>query len=231
MTTSNVTSASNPYQTLINAVNGSSTSSSTSSTSTASSNIQNEFLTLLTTQLKNQDPLNPMDNNQMTSQLAQISTVTGIEQLNATLQTLLQSSQNAQTTQAAALVGQAVMVPGNGLQLSSSSAVGAIELPSAADTVKVTISDSNGIAVRSMSLGALGAGLHDFTWDGKTDSGSQVADGSYTIAVTASSGSNSVTATALTLGSVRSVISGTSGYSLDLGSLGTFSMNDVKQIL
>src|SRR5664279_439991 len=71
---------------------------------------QSRFLTLLTAQLKNQDPLNPMDNAQMTSQLAQISTVDGIERLNTTLQSLISDSSNSQTMQAAALVGHGVLV-------------------------------------------------------------------------------------------------------------------------
>src|SRR5512143_4217969 len=79
----------------------------------------NKFMTLLVTQLKNQDPLNPLDNAQVTSQLAQISTVSGIEKLNTTLQSLLQSTSDSQTTQAAGLVGHVVLVPGSGLQLSS----------------------------------------------------------------------------------------------------------------
>ena len=74
-----------------------------------------------------------MDNAQITTQLAQLSTVTGIEKLNTTLQTLLQNSQDSQTTQAAALVGQAVMVPGSALTLSKGAAVGGFELASDAE--------------------------------------------------------------------------------------------------
>jgi flagellar basal-body rod modification protein FlgD len=225
-TTSATNGTSNYYQSLLNSVNGTKTSSTSSTT-----DIQNRFLTLLTTQLKNQDPLNPMDNAQITSQLAQLSTVTGIEKLNTTLQTLLQDSQDSQTTQAAALVGKAVMVPGSNLALSSNAAIGGFELAKDADAVTVTISDSNGAAVRTMSLGSMSSGLHDFTWDGTTDSGATAADGSYKITVSATAGSDNVATTALSLGVVRSVITNATGFTLDVGSLGMFAMDDVKQIL
>jgi flagellar basal-body rod modification protein FlgD len=195
------------------------------------SEAQDRFLKLLTTQLKNQDPLNPLDNAQVTSQLAQISTVSGIEKLNATLQALVQDSLDTQTTQAASLVGHAVLVPGGGLQLSGSAAVGGVELPGSADDVTVTIKDANGLAVKTISMGALSAGVHNFSWDGKTDSGAQAVDGNYSIAVAAKQGGESVTATALTLGAVRSVIRDSQSFSLDLGTLGAFTMDEVKQIL
>ncbi len=226
MATSNVSSTSNAYQALLDSVN----TRKAAATSTTSDS-QDRFLKLLTTQLKNQDPLNPMDNAQITSQLAQISTVSGIEKLNATLQLMLQDNQNAQTTQAAGLVGHSVMVPGSALQLASGASAGAFELAGAADNVTVTIKDSNGLVVRTLSLGAQDSGVHDFTWDGKSDSGTQAADGNYTISIAANQGSSAVTATVLTLGTVRSVISGTSGFVLDVGTLGTFTMNDVKQII
>jgi flagellar basal-body rod modification protein FlgD len=236
MATSNVTntSTSSYYQSLLDSVN----TRKTTTASTASTT-EDRFLKLLTTQLKNQDPLNPLDNAQMTSQLAQISTVSGIEKLNTTLQTLLAGSQDSQTTQAAGLVGHSVMVPGSALVLSSttsasgtttSAAVGAFELAGAADKVTVTIKDSNGLTVRTLSLGSLGAGLHDFAWDGKSDSGTAAVDGNYTISVAAGNGSDKVTATPLSLGSVRSVLSNGSGFTLDIGSLGNFVLDDVKQV-
>ncbi len=220
------TSAANGNQALLDYANN-----KTSATQSQISEAQDRFLKLLTTQLKNQDPLNPLDNAQVTSQLAQISTVSGIEKLNATLQTLLQDSLDTQTTQAASLVGHAVLVPGGGLQLASSAGVGGIELAGAADEVTVTISDANGLPMKTLSLGALAAGLHNFSWDGKTDSGAQAADGNYSIAIAAKQGGEKVDATALSLAMVRSVIRTSQGFALDLGSLGAFTMDEVKQIL
>jgi flagellar basal-body rod modification protein FlgD len=235
MTTAAASSTSKYYQSLIDSVNGKSSSSSStsgsSSTANAMSEAENRFLKLLTTQLKNQDPLNPMDNAEVTSQMAQISTVSGIEKLNTTLKTLLQGTIDSQTTQAASLVGNAVMVPGTSLVLSKSAGVGGLLLDSDADAVKVTISDANGIVQRTLNLGDLAAGLHNFTWDGKTDAGAQAADGNYSIKVEATAGKDKVTATALNLGVVRSVITNANGFTLDLGSQGMFNMDDVKQIL
>ncbi|MBU1237147.1 MAG: flagellar hook assembly protein FlgD [Gammaproteobacteria bacterium] len=228
MSTSIASSTNDYYQSLIDSVNS---QSGTSASSKVMSETENRFLKLLTTQLKNQDPLNPLDNAEVTSQLAQISTVSGIEKLNATLQTLLAGAVDSQTTQAASLVGNAVMVPGNSLVLSSSAGVGGLVLDSDADNVTVTISDENGLVMRTMELGALDAGLHNIAWDGATDSGEVAVDGNYSISVAATLDGDKVTATPLNLGVVRSVITGTSGYLLDLGSLGLFTMDDVKQIL
>lgn len=236
-TTATSNSTSNYYQSLINSVNGTSSSGSasgssgSSSTTNAMSDAENRFLKLLTTQLKNQDPLNPLDNAQVTSQMAQISTVSGIEKLNSTLKTLLQGTIDGQATQAASLVGNAVMVPGSSLVLTKSAGVGGLLLESDADAVKVTISDGNGIVQRTLNLGDLAAGLHNFTWDGKTDSGAQAADGNYSIKVEATAGKDKVPVTALNLGVVRSVITNANGFTLDLGSQGMFNMDDVKQIL
>jgi flagellar basal-body rod modification protein FlgD len=235
-------SATDYYQSLINSVNGTKGSSTgaTSSSSSSMASVQDQFLKLLTTQLQNQDPLNPMDNAQITSQIAQISTVTGIESLNTTMQSLLAASQNGQTTQAAGLVGKAVMVPGSGLTLTSTTsadgtavnaAVGAYVLGGDAEKVTVTIKDSNGSTVRTFTYNSQSSGLHDFAWDGTTDTGADAAAGNYTISVAASNGSDTVTSTPLTLGTVRSVISNGNGFTLDVGSLGTFAFSDVKQIL
>lgn len=205
--------------------------SQNSSTTSQISEAQDRFLKLLTTQLKNQDPLNPLDNAQVTSQLAQISTVSGIEKLNSTLQLLMSGMQDSQATQAASLVGHGVLVPGTTLQLTSGSAVGGIELEGAADNVTVTVKDANGIVVRTLSLGAQTAGVHNFAWDGKADNGAQAADGNYSISVSAKQGSNEVKVSALSLAAVRSVLRNGQGFTLDLGALGTFTMDDVKQIL
>ncbi|HTY02165.1 MAG TPA: flagellar hook assembly protein FlgD [Rhodocyclaceae bacterium] len=202
-----------------------------STTSSSASDTQNRFLTLLTAQLKNQDPLNPMDNAQMTSQLAQISTVDGLERLNTTLQALLDSSSGSQTLQAASMVGHTVLVPGTSMALSKSMGVAGVELASAADNVTVTIKDSNGAVVDTMNLGALKAGLNGFTWDGKTTNGSIAADGKYTFSVSAKQGSNDVTATALAVGVVGGVTRNGQTFNLDVTGLGTFALSDVREIL
>jgi len=216
----------NPAASVFAALNGSGTAASTSKLN----DTESRFLKLLTTQLKNQDPLNPMDNAEMTSQLAQINMVDGIGKLNTTMQTLLSSISGAQTMQAASLVGHGVLVPGASLQLSGSKSVGGFTLSGPADAVTATIKDGNGLTVRTLDLGSAAAGTHTFAWDGTSDGGAIAADGSYTVSFEATQGKNKVTAAALTLGVVSSVTSGGSGLNLNVGGLGSFAMSDVKQI-
>lgn len=205
--------------------------SSTSSTS-KTDEAQSRFLRLLTEQLKNQDPLNPMDNAQMTSQLAQISTVDGISKLNTTLTALLQDSQSSEAMQAAALVGKGVMVEGKALTLSGSKAYGGFELTSPADKVTVTIKDSAGTEIRKMELGSFDAGVFNFAWDGKSTNGTQAVDGKYTMSVTATRGSDDLKPVALQLTTVNSVLRTSKGeVSLDVGSGNLVSLTDIKQIL
>ena len=205
---------------------------SSTSTTSKTEEAQTRFLKLLTEQLKNQDPLNPMDNAQMTSQLAQISTVDGIDKLNKTLTSLLEGSQSSEALQAAALVGKGVMVEGTKLTLSGSKAYGGFELATAADKVTVTIKDSKGLEVRKMELGSSDAGVFNFAWDGKSTNGTQAVDGNYTISVSATRGSDTVKTTSLQLSTVNSVLRTSSGsVSLDVGAGNLVSLSDIKQIL
>jgi len=192
---------------------------------------QDRFMTLLVTQMKNQDPLNPLDNAQVTSQLAQLSTVTGIDKLNATLTTLMGSYQSAESLQAANMIGHSVLAPGSQTTLAGGSALMGIDLSRAADSVKLTVYDSSGKAVHTVDLGKQQAGVQPLQWDGKTDGGAAAADGKYTFKVTATSNGESVDVTALTLGQVGSVSTGSGGVKLNVTNVGTVSMADVRQIL
>jgi flagellar basal-body rod modification protein FlgD len=211
-------------------------STATKTTST-SDDQQTRFLKLLTTQLKNQDPLNPMDNAQTTSQLAQISTVDGIERLNTTLKSMMSSMQSSDALQAANLLDKAVLVSGSGMLVSDSMGVGGVQLDSAADKVSVTISDAKGVEVKRLELGALEAGTQEFVWDGKNNAGTVVADGDYTMSVTAYKGDTKVTASTLELASVNSVVTSGSEVKIDVskltssGSVSRVSMSDIKLIL
>lgn len=201
------------------------------SKASAMAEAEDRFLTLLTTQLKNQDPLNPMDNAQLTSQLAQISTVNGIEKLNATLQTLLSNMTDTQAMQAAAMVNHGVLVPGASLALGESGGIGGFELATGVDDLTVTIKDANGLVMRTLSLGAQDAGIHPFVWDGKTDAGVEAALGSYSFSLAAKRGSEATTATALAYGLVQAVTRNNGTLTLDVGALGEFGMADIKQII
>jgi flagellar basal-body rod modification protein FlgD len=191
------------------------------------------------TQLQNQDPLNPMDNAQFTTQMAQISTVTGIEKLNTTLNSMIDSVASSQNVQTAAMIGKNVMVAGSQLVLVSSTtngvttttSLGGIKLDSAADQVTVTIKDSTGTVQSTQTLGAQAAGVFNYSWDGTTDAKTAAAAGTYTVSVKATQGSNTVVATPLQLGTVSALTRSGTGYLLDLGSLGSVAMTDVQQIL
>lgn len=201
------------------------------SSETSIDNAQNRFLKLLTTQLKNQDPLNPMDNAQMTSQMAQISTVEGIERLNTTLSKMIDGQGENQALQAAALVGHGVLVAGSGLNVTNSYGLGGYDLAGAADHVAVEIKDSAGNVVRTLRFEGQTAGVQMFAWDGKTDDGAQAADGAYTIAVAATQGNEKVKVERLELGFVDSVARTGRGLDINVGKLGRFAMADIKQIL
>lgn len=192
---------------------------------------QDKFMTLLVTQMRNQDPLNPMDNAQVTSQLAQLSTVTGIDKVNATLESMMGSFQTNQAVQAAGMIGHGVFAPGNNVTLASGKALFGIELADPADKVQVTIRNASGVAVHSMDLGSLESGVHPFTWDGKTDSGATADDGNYTMEITAMRGGQKSVATALAFGQVASVASGAQGVKLSVTGIGDIGLADVRQIL
>ncbi|MBP2170941.1 flagellar basal-body rod modification protein FlgD [Erwinia toletana] len=209
-----------------------STSTSTSSASSTASDLQSNFLTLLVTQLKNQDPTNPMENSELTTQLAQINTVSGIEKLNTTLSSISGQINSNQALQASSLIGQGVMVDGS--QILAGSGVTTpfgVELESAATAATVTIKDSTGAVVRTIDLGAVTAGVHSYTWDGTLEDGSTAPDGKYSFTVAASSGSTQLVAQPLNYGLVNGVTTNTDSAVLDLGTLGTATLDDVRQIL
>jgi flagellar basal-body rod modification protein FlgD len=191
---------------------------------------QDRFLKLLVTQMKNQDPMNPLDNAQVTSQLAQISTVNGIEKLNATMQAMANGFTAGQSLQAAGMIGHNVLVPGSALQLAGGNGVFGVDLAQPADEVKVTIQDSAGATMQVMNLGAQPAGSLTFGWDGKTADGAQAADGGYTVSVEALRGGEKTGAQPLALGTVQGVSQDGQGVRLNVGPLGTAGIADVKQI-
>jgi len=224
----NATQDTNSATALFASLNAS--SGSAAKTSTAA-DTQDRFLKLLVTQMKNQDPLNPMDNAQVTSQMAQLSTVTGIDKLNATLQALSDSMMSNQSLQAASMIGHGVLVPGKGVDLSNGSGYGGIDLAQSVDKVDIAIYDQAGALVRNIRLGAQPVGLVNWQWDGRNDSGVSVADGSYTFTVNAAQASAKVDATALQFGVVNSVMQGKQGVALSVGQMDGIALSQVKQIL
>lgn len=201
-----------------------------------------KFMTLLVTQLKNQDPLNPLDNAQVTSQLAQLQTVTGVNKLNSTLESLKASYQSSEAMQATNLIGHGVLVEGYQAQLSGGKAILGVELDSAADKVQVVItSNATGKEVTTIELGAQQPGVLPIAWDGVVDptkvdaDGKPVTlpDGTYTYKVIASrAGEELKDARTLSFDSVASVTTNSKdGVKLNLPVKGVVTMADIKQVL
>lgn len=205
----------------------------------AANDIMNDFMTLLITQIQHQDPLNPMDNNDLTSQIAQINTVAGIEKLDQTLQGITQQIDAGQVLWASGLIGQGVLVPGNRIQLAVDESGQAfttpfgIELGQAADNVKITITSASGQVINQYDIGPASAGVQSFTWDGKDSEGQQVTEGSYRVSVEATSGDKAIAVETLNyavVGGITPVQNG--GVRLDLGAVyGQVELSDIRQIL
>jgi flagellar basal-body rod modification protein FlgD len=183
------------------------------------------FLTLLVAQLENQDPLNPMDNAQVTTQMAQISTVTGIEKLNATMEAMNASTLQSQTLQGAAMVGRNVLMQGN--LLSAGAAKGehqaVFELAGAANTVKVEFLSASGAVIGTEDLGERGAGRHEAGWTDKPGAVEATA-----FRVIAKAGENNVTTTTYVRDRVDAVVTGGDGLTLELSRFGNVPFNQIS---
>ena len=216
----NVNSVNNAYSS--NAANN----AAGSVTNASDAGSQDRFLKLLVTQLKNQDPLSPMDNAQLTSQIAQINTVSGIATLNTSVQTLSTQFLQMQSLQGASLLGKDVIVAGNKLDIDAGVAQGGFELTAAADAVKVEIVSPAGKVLDTMNLGAQRTGIHSFNWP----SGSYDASSNLTFRVTATSGANQLTSTALMRDKVTAVSTQGNNLMLELESGASVAYTSVKAI-
>ena len=162
---------------------------------------QDRFLKLLVAQLNNQDPLNPMDNAQMTTQMAQINTVSGIQQLNDTLKSMADQYSAMQAMQGTSLIGRHAVVDGSSLYINGDAAQGALQLDKGASNVVIDIVGTNGAVIDSVQLGALKAGQHAFGWDATGVDTSTVKG----FAIRATDSSGAVTATPKSLVPVSAV--------------------------
>lgn len=208
------------------------TGSTVTATPTGSIMTQTDFLQLLTTQLKDQDPTQPMDSSQMASQMAQFAQLSATQDIDTNLQTLnsnLNSGmQTSQVLNSANLVGRQVLVPSTTLDYAGSKVGGGVNVSTAGDVV-VTIKDSNGNEVRTMDLGTQQAGLTQFTWDGTNDSGQAVSNGTYSISA---NGGSSAALSTYAAGSVTGVGYGGSstGTYLQVAGIGGVPLSQVAQI-
>jgi len=180
------------------------------------------FLKLLVAQMQNQDPLNPMDNAQVTTQIAQINTVSGIEKLNGTVQGLSGQFTQMQALQSAALVGREVVVPGNDLAIKDNVGSGSFELSAAANDVQVEVLNAQGRVIDKISLGAKPAGISDFEWKPTSTAGAA------TFRVTAKADGAPLTPTALVRDTVRSIRTVGNELTLELKNHGNVAYGDVR---
>jgi len=158
-------------------------SSSTYATSTK--DMAQNFLKMLTVQLQNQDPLNPMDNAQMTSQLAQLNMVDGVNKLNTTMGSLMAQMQAANFMNLSGSVGKTALAAGSDVYYSGQPVSMAAKLNDAVASLKATITDSNGQIIDSLDLGPASTGVTDFFWDGTDSQGNKVTAGSYKLQLSA----------------------------------------------
>ena len=192
---------------------------------------EDRFLRLLVTQMRNQDPLNPLDNAQVTTQMAQISTVSGVDKLNANINKLSQSMLSTQSLQSAAVIGRQVLAAGSTLSLGATGADGALEIGQQADRVQVTIATPAGAVLRRLELGGQNAGTFGFHWDGMTDGGGLAPQGNYVFQVAAVSGKQSVPVTSLSAGRVAGITFSDGNLMLNLESGVNLPVADVQRIL
>jgi flagellar basal-body rod modification protein FlgD len=185
-----------------------STTNSSSSTTTGADQLAtsfNTFLTLLTTQMKNQDPTSPMDSTQFTQQLVQM---TGVEQQLQTNDLLKQLVGNTSSgiSAAVSLIGKDVRAATDTAALANGQAKWTYALDTAANDTKIEVLDANGTVVHAEEATDNKAGDHSFTWDGKGPSGNKLPDGTYTLRVTASAANGAaVNSTTYVQGVVTSV--------------------------
>ena len=192
-------------------------------------NSQDRFLKLLVAQLNNQDPMNPMDNAQMTSQIAQINTVTGIQQLNDTVKGLVSQFASQQLMQGSAMVGRQVLVEGDSMAVNTEThtGYGALDLSGSAASVKVQVLNASGQELGVVDMGALKEGRYNFEWDGSAHPDS----GPLHFKVLAANGDAAVAATPLTIDNVAAVSVENGALQLQLARGNTVAYGAIKSIL
>ncbi|BBP78872.1 MULTISPECIES: flagellar hook assembly protein FlgD [Pseudomonas] len=191
------------------------------------------FLKLLVTQLKNQNPLDPQDNSAFVAQLAQFSSLEGITTLNTSVNNIAGAFQSSQALQASSLVGRSVIVPTDKAVVDTSKPfTGTVTIPSSVDNLTLKITDSTGKVVRTIDMGSQKAGNAAFAWDGKDDSGTLLANGTYTFNATSQIDSKATAMVTNLPATVSSVSLGQNGgeMMLNLAGLGSIALSKVQTI-
>jgi flagellar basal-body rod modification protein FlgD len=192
---------------------------------------QTDFLNLMMTQLKNQDPTKPLDSGAFLGQLAQFGTVSGLQDLQTKFDNLSSSLVSNQALQAASLVGKSALVESPKATLYPGNSVyGALDVPAATSGATVEIRDATNQVVAHVELGAQPTGLANFQWDGTTDSGAQAPPGVYQMVGSYLSGTKSTAATTLVYAPVDSVVLGKDGFTVDVTGVGEVPFSQVREI-
>jgi flagellar basal-body rod modification protein FlgD len=194
---------------------------------------QSDFLKLMTTQLNNQDPTQPADSSQMLAQMAQLSTVSGIQDMQTSLKQLVNTMMASQTTQAAALVGHQVVAPGSTATLTSNGLSGAVDLTQDTNQLAVGIYDSAGQLVKQMDLGAQSKGTVPFSWDGIMDNGTAAPNGLYQIKAMANANGSAEAMGTYVASKVDSVTVDSASQNITLNTSGgdAIKISDIKQLM
>ena len=221
---------------MISGVSNTSTANAQTGKPASAADMQNQFLTLLVAQLQNQDPTSPMDNAQLTSQMAQISTVSGIEKLNNTVEGVTSMFSSMQMQQGVSLIGHTVLSEGNQLGLAAKEAedgtkhlsgTAAFDLEGSASNVTVTITDANGKVVDTIEMGSASAGRNYFTWDGSDYTGDSM---DLRFKVTATNGEAAVKSTSLSPNAVVATSITNGALMLELANGSSINYNSVKAV-
>ncbi len=194
---------------------------------------QDQFMQLLIAQLKNQDPLQPQENGDFLSQLAQFETAAGTKELQKSFDKFSASMQSNSALQASGLVGRNVLAPGGIAQLESgSNVVGQVDLASSTTNLTIEIEDANGQLVKTIPMGTQAAGDVKFTWDGTDQNGNYLPPGGYRIRARADVGTETIAQDVLVSAKVDSVSigQGGQGIKLNLSGLGSIELSAVKEI-
>ncbi|SDH75282.1 flagellar basal-body rod modification protein FlgD [Pseudomonas benzenivorans] len=192
---------------------------------------KNEFLNLLVAQLNNQNPLEPQGNGEFIAQLAQFSTVEGVEKLNTSMESLLSGYQSSQALQASSLVGRKVIVPTDKAVVDTSESFKAsLVLPVTSSNVYVNVYDSAGTVVNRVNLGEQAAGNVSFIWDGKDASGNLLPPGTYKFEAQATYDGETKGLYTMLPANVDSVTLGGSELTLNLAGLGSVPLSQVQVI-
>ena len=193
---------------------------------------QSDFLTLMTAQLKNQDPFAPVDNTQMVAQMASFSQLSGITEMNATLSGIADKLGATSTADALAYVGHNVLTEGSTAYGRTSGGIaGAIELDGDTTGLTVTISSADGQVLKNVDLGTQKKGTVQFDWDGKTDAGADAGAGPFTVTASASKNNAAVTSRTLVWAPVASVAIPASGAAqLTVAGIGTIPVTAVREV-